>query len=214
VASSRVVMGPPDGHFMGIEFVFPQAVLDCQTNQVGGDIGCVLEDYNARMVREFDEIKKWLPARVESVLDIGAGLGGIDIMIANHCGPIKIHLLDGDGDEEVRRMSYGKNRGAWADRNLGVEFVRANVDTDCRVVGVETSVHSVPADLILSLMSWGFHYQVSYYAEMVRRSLNRGGRVILDIRNRSDGLQEMLDAGFKLIGIAQVSKKAKRAVFE
>jgi len=41
---------------------------------------------------------------------------------------------------------------------------------------------TLPVDLILSLLSCGFHYPVDTYAGLIDRSLRKGGRVILDVR--------------------------------
>ena len=44
------------------------------------------------------------------------------------------------------------------------------------------------ADLILSLISWGFHYSVNTYLDQVYDLLNKDGALIIDIRKNTEGL--------------------------
>ena len=43
-------------------------------------------------------------------------------------------------------------------------------------------------DVVISIISWGFHYPVSTYLEDVHEALVPGGVAILDIRNGTDGV--------------------------
>ena len=41
--------------------------------------------------------------------------------------------------------------------------------------------------LMVSLISWGFHYPIATYLNLVVERLNEGGRLILDVRRESGG---------------------------
>lgn len=47
-------------------------------------------------------------------------------------------------------------------------------------------VLGLPLDLVISLVSWGFHFPVSTYLDQVHDLLREGGRLILDLRKRKD----------------------------
>ena len=45
---------------------------------------------------------------------------------------------------------------------------------------------TIPCDVMISLLSWGFHYPVSTYSDLAVRSLRSGGTLILDVRKGTD----------------------------
>lgn len=156
------------------------------------------------------------------LLDIGCGLGLIDVHIANHCPAVTdIHLIDGDGSSPSI-SGFHPRMQAWSDVRMAAAIVRANVRPDIRVVPYLAATVSAGAyfilgtqfDLVISARSWGHHYPISTYSQIVRRFLRPGGFVITDIRNKSDGLDEMQRAGFECVGqIPDPSLKCKRWIF-
>ena len=51
--------------------------------------------FNKDIHKEYSEIKTYLPKKIDSILDIGCGVAGIDILISNHYhNNIGIHLID------------------------------------------------------------------------------------------------------------------------
>jgi hypothetical protein len=46
-------------------------------------------------------------------------------------------------------------------------------------------------DLVISTISWGFHYPISLYVESVARIMSNGGVLLVDIRKGTDGLEEL-----------------------
>lgn len=62
--------------------------------------------------------------------------------------------------------------------------------------------------------SWGHHYPAAVYAKQVARILVPGGIVIMDIRRKSMGIDEMRQAGFRYIGqVPDHSHKCYRWIF-
>jgi len=149
------------------------------------------------------------------LLDIGCGFGMIDILIARAAPVEVIHLLDGDGSNDAR-TGFKDHTQPWFDVALGVAMVRANVREGTEVIGhrVGQYLDIAEVDLVISCRSWGHHYPVSTYLPTVRRCLRPGGHVLLDIRNRTDGMRAMQGAGFVPIEpIPDDSKKCERWIF-
>ena len=46
-------------------------------------------------------------------------------------------------------------------------------------------------DLVISLISWGFHYPVSTYLDRVYELLQKNGCLIIDLRKNTEGLKEL-----------------------
>ncbi|ODR98518.1 hypothetical protein AUC68_08835 [Methyloceanibacter methanicus] len=60
-------------------------------------------------------------------------------------------------------------------------------------------------DLVLSTISWGFHYPVSTYIDSVAKILSDDGVLIIDVRKGTDGVAE-LQNHFKVSVIEEIGK--------
>ncbi len=173
------------------------------------------EAFEEKTRRDFNTLKDWFPRNTLSVLDIGCGLGSVNILIARKKDVENINIIEGEGTEN-KRTSFHDNIKAWADRELARDFIQANVPGKCAVVPYPPDPElTILADLIISFKSWGHHYPVGIYIDLVKRSLKPGGRVVMDIRKgRGDGLKAMQENGFRPIGRTYESPKCERTVFE
>lgn len=149
-----------------------------------------------------------------SLVDIGSGLAVIDIFFGRNGSITNIHLLDGDGTEK-KINGFHAVTPAWYSVDIGFEVVRSNVSEGVLVhkhyahPSVEVSV-----DLIISTRAWGHHFPINTYLDLAKRSLNGGGCIIVDIRRKSDGYNEMLGAGFRMHQeLPAFSHKCSRFVF-
>ena len=81
------------------------------------------------------------------------------------------------------------------------EIAMANGFTDRTWHWVNATVDNVraldTADIVMSYLSWGFHYPVSVYAEAVRHLIRRGGRLIITVRRNTKGEAALKTFGFK-----------------
>jgi SAM-dependent methyltransferase len=174
-----------------------------------------IAEFESKAERDYNTIKDWILPEYRSVLDIGSGLGGVDILIGNETNIRTINIMDGDGTVE-KTSSYRDDTSAWCDRKIAWDLISRNVPFECIVKDYPPdSSLTIPVDLVISLKSWGHHYPVAVYLPLVERSLAPGGRVIMDIRHRrGNGLQYMQDHGFQRIGATYETPKCLRMVFE
>jgi SAM-dependent methyltransferase len=174
--------------------------------------------FNRDMAREYEEIRPHLPRRAVAILDIGCGVGGIDIFLHRHYGTPHLYLVD--RTETARTVWYGfEEKGAFynsfeATRRLLVKNGVPESALRFREVGEDGQL-DVPeeVDLVVSLISWGFHYPVEAYADQVVALLRPGGRVILDVRKGTDGRAE-LEARFPRVSVISETRKKERVVAE
>lgn len=146
------------------------------------------------------------------VLDIGCGLAVLDIHIARVYKSIVVRLLDGDGTGS-RARGFRLQMEPWADVEAGHTMFRANVGGDvCPFVSVHRpGDFDMSCDLILSSRSWCHHYPASVYLDSVKRSLNPGGLLVVDIRAGTDGLDVLRGAGFEVVArVPDPSEKCGR----
>jgi len=173
--------------------------------------------YELDMQNEYNLIKDYLPVSCTSILDIGCGVAGIDVFIHQHYkNDTRFYLLDKTRTE--RRVYYGfKQKGAFYNSlSVAKDLLCLNGVPESNIKLLETTdtneinIHE-QIDLIISLASWGFHYPVSVYLEKTYELLSDNGKLILDTRKNSDGL-ELLGNRFKNCEIISDQRKYFRVL--
>lgn len=182
-----------------------------------GDIALA---YTRMILIDYDELIKghWLPESCNDILDIGCGMAGIDVLLYRHYGKPLLFLLDGDGQVESQADKinfHPEGMKPFNDMAAMKALLSANgIDLE-RVftlpIGYEGASGQV--DLCISLLSWGWHYPVKTYLDLVCRCLRPGGRLILDLRVGVGGERDLADAGFELIGTIRSGPKGSRLCY-
>lgn len=142
--------------------------------------------YSDELARTFDGFAPFLPHRVDSILDIGCGMAGIDVFLARRYPDAEIHLLDKQGVSETINAGYNGSADEFAhyhDFSAAMALLSAN--------GVKNKIfcHDVRRDsfpnqefdVVVSLLSWGFHYPIDTYAPKCR------GVIVVDVRRETGG---------------------------
>jgi hypothetical protein len=115
-------------------------------------------DYLAELEMDFAQIEPHLPEKVDSILDIGCGLAGIDVYLKRKYPKAYLTLLDKDGNDAVfcwDGTPYGSRREA----EMLLEANNFKVD---RWLPAGTT-EPLKADLVVSLLAWGFHFPLDTY---------------------------------------------------
>lgn len=167
--------------------------------------------------RDFVQLAPYLPKRVERFLDIGCGLGGIDVKLyhyfrtQSYTWP-EVLLMDGDGiGEEL--YGYQDLIDYYNSKVVMVKLLRANRVESFKVIKPGKKLKANSLDLVLSLLSWGHHYPVSEYLENVSRALRPGGRLILDVRKGRTDPDDFSDYKW-IVKFNTPCKKSYRTVLE
>jgi SAM-dependent methyltransferase len=144
-----------------------------------------LQRYADSIRGEFRCIEPYLPTACDAVLDVGSGLGGINILLQRHYGDrCEITLLDGAADAPMVE-SHAKTFN-----HMGVarNFLALNGVTKVHCLDANSSELRAPSffDLVISFKSWCFHIEPERYLDFVwRHSIAGGGtRIIVDMRHR------------------------------
>ena len=172
--------------------------------------------YAADMQSEYQTFRQWLPERCAAVLDVGCGVAGIDALIQRHYASrdLRFYLLD-KSQVEQNVFYLFKSQGAFynsldvarkllVDNGIAPECVRLVEANERNEINIDS-----PVDLVLSLISWGFHYPVATYLDRVRALLSDDGVLILDVRRGTGGLEELRRA-FRQVEIVQAADKFDR----
>lgn len=171
--------------------------------------------YNRELAQTYHHIAPWLPERCDKLLDVGSGLGGIDVLIARHYGGADLFLLDGERDPpEVHRHASTFNHMGVATRFLAANGAKVCGCWSPRGLPVSPQI-DLRFDLVVSFQAWGFHFEPATYLGFVLERLAPAGRVILDLRRRHmPWLGQLLGAGLKVVGRPHECDKFERLVLE
>lgn len=163
--------------------------------------GSVKRKFSDDMEREYGRIKSYLPERVTHILDIGSGIAGVDALIDRHYARQEprpqFHLLD--KTQVAERVYYGfEEKAAFYNSLEGARlFLESNGVDPSRIHTAEVGdanripFGKVQFDLIVSLISWGFHYPIAAYLDEAYARLAPGGTLIIDVRRGSNGEAEL-----------------------
>lgn len=155
-------------------------------------------DYVLSVAQDFEQIAPFLPEKVDSILDIGCGLAGIDVLLKQKYPDARLMLLDSDGPPENWACNFASEMLPFMQRDETAKFLESNGVKVDEWLDVGTK-EALSADLIISLYSWGWHYPLETYKVK--------GLAIADLRGTSKG---------KLIAPVIVNGKHKgnRCAFE
>ena len=156
----------------------------------------------------------------DTYLDIGCGIGGPSAWFAHIMKATKVHLIDGSDGAAPRSSGWNEEAKAWNDVMVAKKIVQANVGKDVEVIAHYagcpiTEFRPLSLDLITSFRSWGHHYNVPTYTALAQHALKPNGLILLDVRNKTKGIDQMNKAGFaQVVQVPNHSKKCERWIFK
>lgn len=144
-------------------------------------------DYLKTIEKEYNQLRVFLPKHIISVLDIGCGMGGIDIFLYRDYRP-KITFLDRDGIDTKIKYGYKKMASKYNLLSETKQFVEAQGVNDAEYINIDKEPFPTEEfDLTISLLAMGYHFPFDTYKPKAKY-------LIVDIR---DGLP--LPKGVKVI---------------
>jgi SAM-dependent methyltransferase len=164
---------------------------------------------------DFDTIKDFLPKKVKNILDIGCGLGMIDLLLYKYYGAVNLFLID-KTELNYKDLHYGYDEKGrfYNDNNINFEFLKSNgvkVNNIYFHEANNTIPFRVKFDLIISTLAWGFHFPVRVYLDEVYDKLRKDGVLIIDIRKGTEGFA-LLKCKFKSYEVIYEGKKFMRCL--
>ena len=135
--------------------------------------------------KEFETFKKYLPNSVENIMDIGCGLGIINIYLNEFFEKKPVFFLL-DKNRVDRKIKYGfsSNYESYNDLNETKNILlNNNIDTNrINLFDVEKQfLITKKMDLVISLKSMGYHYPINTYIELLRNCCTKDTVFIFDI---------------------------------
>lgn len=184
------------------------AVQSGAQNSLIGDPAAWRQHYERSLVFDAETIRPYLPRPFRSVLDIGGGLGGIDVMLAKRFPGLAVTIVDGV-DDEPEVTSHAKT---FSNARVAHDFLTRNGVYDARYHGPD-EFPDQQFDLVLSRRSWCFHYAPEVYLAKLKPCLRPGTILILDVRHSRIDWYETLCDRFEFIATAHSEAKFDRQVY-
>lgn len=171
------------------------------------------QEFIGALTHEFETLKDYLPEECTTVLDIGCGIAGIDVFLGLHYQSPYFYLLDNSATSVKPIYGYDRGKSFYNSFQATIDMMQMNSIQDFQIIdianGLPGPLINIKPHLIISLLSWGYHFPVSEYLEQAHEILAPGGRVILDIRNGTDGI-EVLNTRFdNIVPIVEENKAVR-----
>jgi SAM-dependent methyltransferase len=159
----------------------------------------IVPRFQRGILRDFRSIEAALPPTVANVLDIGCGLAAIDVLISRHFSkpsPPSLFLADFEETNTSLDYSFGISHSRYNSFVVARELLLDNgipLETLHMISPEEIGRNrDLPCfDLVISTLAWGFHFPVESYSQAVSDVMADGGRLILDIRTNTVGIEQL-----------------------
>ena len=139
-------------------------------------------------ISEIDTFKEFLPKNVKNIMDIGCGLGIINVLLNKfYNDKTSFYLLDKNRIDKKIKYGFSSNYESYNDLNETKRILLENNINENRLflfdVEKEISIDA-KIDLVISLKSMGYHYPFETYLNLFKKNCNKNTTFIFDV---SDG---------------------------
>ena len=160
-------------------FLFTNFFINYFQNQ---DLEKITEEL---FLKELNTFKNFLPNSVNTIMDIGCGLGIINIYLNKFFEKKPIFfLLDKNRIDRKIKYGFSLNYESYNDLNETKNILLENeIDSDCvYLFDVEKQFQiNKKIDLVISLKSMGYHYPINSYIELFRNCCTKNTVFIYDM---------------------------------
>jgi len=184
--------------------LIPEALELAQLQRTGSNQRSIEKSYKLDAEMILKQIKP------KNMLDIGCGIGGVECFIPN----CDFFLIDRTQKDNDIYYGYKEKTSFYNSMHTAINQI-ASVRPGAKVYIWEadnTIPFQVEFDLIISLISCGFHYPVETYLEQIYQKLRKEGKLIIDLRKGTTN-EEVCEKRFGNKRILEETKKYRRCMF-
>ena len=133
--------------------------------------------------REIEAIKDYLPKNVENIMDIGCGLGIINIYLNQiYNNQPNFFLLDKNRIDKEIKYGFSSEYESYNDLNQTKNLLLNNNINSLHTIDVEKDIKiENKIDLVISLKSMGYHYPIDQYLKLFRTCCDDNTCFIFDV---------------------------------
>ena len=133
--------------------------------------------------REIESIKDYLPKNAKNIMDIGCGLGIINIYLNQiYNNQPNFFLLDKNRIDKEIKYGFSSEYESYNDLNQTKNLLLNNNINSLHTIDVEKDIKiENKIDLVISLKSMGYHYPIDQYLKLFRTCCNDNTCFIFDV---------------------------------
>ena len=153
--------------------------------------------YFAEMEQVAKKIVAVLPPNVDSILDVGCGIATVDLFLDTWISPNKIFLLDKTKTEDAVWYMFREKGAFYNSLDLAKMTLELNGVSESKIELISApdngaiNLESGSIDVVISTISWGFHYPISLYLNSIYKLMRNEAVLIIDVRIGSGGYEEL-----------------------
>jgi len=159
---------------------------------------------------EWSMIHDLLPAAGTSICDIGCGHAMIDLAAFRERSDLQISLIDIERTE-ARHHGFNSTGAGYGSLDSAKAFLVRNGVQPSRIDLCNPTRDPLPEgpfDMIISIISAGFHYPISEYVPFALRTLKSGAPLVFDMRVNTDQMSSL--AEFSSVRVLHRTKTCER----
>ena len=150
---------------------------------------------NDEFLKEFNSIISYLPKSSKNILDIGCGLGVINIHLNDYYSKKSYFTLI-DKNYVDKKVAYGFNNNSESYNKLEItkDFLMLNnfKSDQLELINIdENFTINKKYELIISLFSMGYHYSIKNYIDIIKKISTKSTKVIFDLSTEYNELNEV-----------------------
>ena len=185
------------------KYIYQQDALDIKS-QLNSSLStrklALIDYFYTFIISDIANLNSHISPTIESVLDIGAGIGLFDLFLNQLLDQkISFDLIELEKLDEIEHVTNKPELTKKLEDNVQIEPVlilkKLMVANNAKNINIIDSKsinehYDKKYDLILSFRSWGFLYDLSLYEEFVRKTLKSDGIVITDLSIFDDSIEK------------------------
>lgn len=182
-----------------------------QSGDINADFS--LEAYKKKILRQAKMVHEYLPNE-GSIVDIGSGIGGVDLVLLMSGCDREFFLVD--GDSRYAHTLEKKQPTFYSNKYVTEEFFRLNGVGERMTYILPEELNNIPdksVGLFVSFAAWPFHIKTYEYLNFVRRTALPGATVAVECRIGSNQ-EETISKSFTKWSSYNISYKKRWCVFK
>jgi SAM-dependent methyltransferase len=178
-----------------------------------------MKEMYQELLNQFHLFEKYIPTGTKCVLDIGCGLGYIDVILSRHIPDLNLYMFDSllETNNKVNLfyndLSLTKEFLILNDVNPEKIFlINATATGNDQIINLDPNCFKTlpKIDFVISLYAWGWHSRLPKFIKEVYEVLREGGRFIIEIKGNvnddSENLTCLKTNNFRYIESIQIFK--------
>jgi SAM-dependent methyltransferase len=151
--------------------------------------------------KEYNIIKNYLPNKAKNIMDVGCGLGIINIFLQQHYkNNLKYFLIDKNKIDLKIKYGFKDNYESYNDLQETKKLLNSNGIKNENILMIDAEKQIIidqKIDFVISLKSMGYHYPYEKYLSLLKKVASDNCIFIFDLASKKYKDLEMIKKHFR-----------------